>query len=275
MTVSEGNAGGNSRVRKSEPGKVKDSLKNNITSCPSLITGMSHEMRTHMNAIVAFSYLMKDSICSNSDREEFSNQILSSCDQLIGLFDSFLDSAMLDLGNLTSEAKICKLDNMLDDLLVEFRETMSREGHKDLELIIENQTPDVSEVFLDKHRIFRAIQSLLQSALKNTKSGYVKIGYNYKDNYLNFYVIDTGQGYFKSREFLHTEDLNESLVQHNDMFTAINITLAQKLIQMLSGTIWIECNGMSGSAVYFSVPAKRSGTSDININKFSNTVIAI
>jgi K+-sensing histidine kinase KdpD len=275
LTVSEGNAGEDSRVRKSEPGRVKDSSQNNITSCPSLITGMSHEMRTHMNAIVAFSYLMKDSLCSNTDREEFSNQILSSCDQLIELFDSFLDSALVDMGNSKSEAKTCKPDNMLDDLLVEFRETISREGGKDLELITENQAPDVSEVILDKHRIFRAIRSLFQSALKNTKSGYVKIGYNFRDNFLNFYVIDTGQGYFKTREFLHTEDLNESLVQHNDMFTAINITLAQKLIKMLGGSIWIECNGIAGSAVYFSVPARKAGSGDIKINKFSNTVIAI
>ena len=49
-------------------------------------------MRTHMNAIVAFSFLMKDNGCNDSEREEFSNQILSSCEQLIGLFDSFLDS---------------------------------------------------------------------------------------------------------------------------------------------------------------------------------------
>ena len=138
---------------RSDPGMVKDSLRNIVINCPSLITGMSHEMRTHMNAIVAFSYLMKDSCCSNTDREEFSNQILSSCEQLIGLFDSFLDSAMIDMGNSKTDSKICKLSNMLDDLLSEFREILKREGQKDLELIscrpgfrsdrsISRQTPD-------------------------------------------------------------------------------------------------------------------------------------
>ena len=67
------------------------SSNNKMINCPTVLTGMSHEMRTHMNAIVAFSFLMKDDCCNNSDREEFSSQILASCEQLIGLFDSFLD----------------------------------------------------------------------------------------------------------------------------------------------------------------------------------------
>jgi signal transduction histidine kinase len=236
---------------------------------------MSHEMRTKMNAIVAFAYLMKDSCCSNSDREEFSNQILSSCDQLMGLFDSFLDTAMTDLGNSKADSKICKLNNMLDDLLSEFRGIIRREGHKELDLINENNVSDISEVFLDKHRVFRVIRSLFQNAVKNTRSGYIKIGYHFSDDLITFSVLDSGQGYFKCKEFLHTEDLNDSLVRHNDMYTAINLTLAKKIIQVLGGTIWIECNGLTGSAVYFSVPARSVPATDINIHRYTSSVIAI
>jgi len=275
LTVTNNNACENSRISKFDAGIVKDIIGNIVINCPSLITGISHEMRTHMNAIVAFSYLMKDSCCSNSDREEFSNQILSSCEQLIGLFDSFLDSAIIDMGYSKSDSKICRPNKMLDDLLCEFREILRREGQKDLELITENQVSELSEVFLDKHRVFRVIRSLFQNSINNTKSGYIKIGYYFRDDNVTFYVIDSGQGYFKCKEFLHTENLNESLVQHNDMYTAINITLAKKLIRMLGGTIWIECNGLIGSGIYFSVPAKTVATTDININKYINNVIAI
>jgi signal transduction histidine kinase len=275
LTVTDNHGGENSRMIKCDTGIVKDSMKNIVINCPSIITGMSHEMRTYMNAIVAFSYLMKDSCCSNSDREEFSNQILSSCEQLIGLFDGFLDSAIIDMGNSKTDSKICKLNNMLDDLLSEFREIIKREGHKDLELISVIQDSGLSEVFLDKYRVFRVIRSLFQISVKNTKSGYVKVGYHFRDDHLTFYILDSGQGYFKCKEFLQTEDLNESLVQHNDMFTAINLTLAKKLIHMLGGTIWIECNGITGSAISFSVPARAVSTTDIKINKYINTVIAI
>ena len=209
-----------------------------------------------------------------SESEEFSNQILNSCEQLIGLFDSFLDSAIIDTGNSKADSRICKLDNILDDLLSEFREIINKEGHKDLELVTEIQFSDSIEVFIDKNRVFRVIRSLFQNSIKNTKSGYIKIGYYFSDDNITFYVLDSGQGYFKCKEFLHTEDLNESLMQHNDTYSAINITLAKKLIQMLGGTIWIECNGLTGTGIYFSIPAKMVANSNININKYINTMIA-
>jgi len=268
-------AGEKSQMKISDIGNRMTSTKNNITNCPTILKGMSHEMRTHMNAIVAFSFLMKENCCNNFEREEFSKQILSSCEQLIGLFDSFIDSAIIDTGNSKADSKICKLDNMLDDLLSEFREIIRKEGHKDLELVTEIQFSNSAEVFIDKNRVFRVIRSLFHNSIKNTKSGYIKLGYYFRDDKLTFYVLDSGQGYFKCKEFLHTEDMNESLVQHNDTYTAINITLAKKLIQMLGGTIWIECNGLTGAGIYFSIPAKMVASSDVNVNKYVNTMIAI
>jgi len=275
LTANDTSACENSQLNIRDKGKGMNSQKNNMVNCPTILTGMSHEMRTYMNAIVAYSFFMKDNCCNNSEREEFSNQILSSCEQLIGLFDSFLDSAIIDTGNSKANSEICKLDNILDDLLSEFREVIRKDGQKDLELVTEIQFSNLTEVFIDKNRVFRVIRSLFQNSIKNTKSGYIKIGYFFRDDKLTFYVLDSGQGYFKCKEFLNTEDLNESLAQHYDTCTAINITLAKKLIQMLGGTIWIECNGLTGAGIYFSVPARMIASSDVNINKYANTMIAI
>jgi len=240
----------------------------------TVLTGMSHEMRTHMNAIVAFSFLMNKDDCNIKEREEYSNQILNSCEQLIGLFDNFLDSAIIDTGNSKTDIKVCKLNNILDDLLSEFREILKKDGHKDLILVAESHHSETAEIFIDSNRIFRVLRNLFQNALKNTKTGYIKIGYYFRDDKLTFYVLDSGQGYFKCKEFLHTEDLNESLTKHNDTSSAMNLTLAKKLIQLLGGTIWIECNGMTGCGIYFSIPIKVAN-SEVTLNKYINTMIAI
>jgi len=253
---------------------TKPSIEKMI-NCPTVLTGISHEMRTHMNAIVAFSFMMKDNGCNNSERDEFSSQILNACEQLIGLFDSFLDSAIIDTGNSKADSKTCKLDSFLDELLSEFREELHKDGQKDIELITEIQFSDSIEVIIDKNKIYRVIRSLFQNSIKNTKSGYIKIGYFLRDEKVNFYILDSGQGYFKCKEFLQTDDLNESLILHNDTYTAINITLAKKLIQMLGGTIFVECNGLTGTGIYFSIPANLGVSSDININKYIDTMIAI
>lgn len=256
-------------------GNDMNSSNNKMINCPTVLTGISHEMRTNMNAIVAFSFLMKEDNYNNSEREEFSTQILKACEQLIGLFDSFLDSAIIDTGNSKADSKIYKLDSFLDDLLSEFREELHKEGHKDLELVTETKFSNATEVIIDKNKIYRVIRCLFQNSVKNTNSGYIKIGYFLRDDKVEFYVLDSGQGYFKCKEFLLAEDLNEALILHNDTYTAINISLAHKLIQMLGGTIRIECNGLTGTGVYFSIPVKVIVSSGFNINKYLNSMIAI
>jgi K+-sensing histidine kinase KdpD len=253
-----------------------DAITNmSMINCPTILTGMSHEVRTHMNAIVAFSYLLNRNSSNESEREEFSNQILASCEQLIGLLDNFLDSAIIESAGQKSDLRKCKLNSVLEELLSEFRDMIKREGQSDIVLVSENNYNDSNEVFIDSDKVFRVIRILFQNSLKNTKSGYIKIGYEFRDDKVTFYVLDSGQGYFKCKEFLHTEDLNESLSRYNDTVSAINLTLAKKIISILGGSVWIECNGLTGAGIYFSIPAKETGSSDININKYVNSMIAI
>jgi K+-sensing histidine kinase KdpD len=268
-------AGGENIAYENSNCKVDSTTNASMIKCPTILTGMSHEVRTHMNAIVAFSYLMNKNCSNELEREEFSNQILASCEQLIGLLDNFLDSAIIESGSQKADLRICKLNNIIDELLSEFRETLKRDDQQDVVLVTENSFPDSNEISIDSDRVFRVIRILFQNALKNTKSGYIKIGYYFRDNKVTFYVLDSGQGYFKCKEFLHTEDLNESLAKYNDTVSAINITLAKKLIQILGGSVWIECNGLTGAGIYFSIPIKATETSDININKYVNSMIAI
>jgi K+-sensing histidine kinase KdpD len=249
-----------------------NSTKNNMINCPTVLTGMSHEMRTHMNAIVAFSFLMKDSSCKHEEREDFSTRILTACEQLIGLFDNFFDSAIIDSGSSKADSKIYRLDNFLEELLPELQEEMQKEGNRDIQLVTEVQYSTPVEVSIDKNKVYRIIRSLFWNALKNTRSGYIKIGYILSDDKVNFYVLDSGHGYFKCKEFLQTEDLNESLGMHNDTYTAINLTLAKKLIGMLDGTISAECNGLTGTGIYFSIPVRHVSSSGIPIHKYVTNI---
>lgn len=255
-----------------------EEIKNNILNminCPTLLTGMSHEMRTHMNSIVAFSFLMNNGGFNENEKKEFSNHILSSCEQLMHLFDNFLDSAIIDTGNSKADLKKCKISNMLNELLAEFRVVLQREDNKELVLVLENQFSDQTEILIDEYRLIRVIRSLFQNALLNTTSGYIKIGYYFRDSNLIFYVLDSGQGYLKCKEFLQTENLNESLSRHNDTCSAINLTLARKLVVLMGGTVWIESNGLSGTGMYLSIPVKEEGKSKTLLNKYLNSKMAI
>jgi K+-sensing histidine kinase KdpD len=242
---------------------------------PSLIAGMSHEMRTHMNAIVAFSFLMKESGCNEDERTEYSNHIINSCEQLLLLFDNFLDSAIIDSGNSKAETKRCKLDNLIDDLLSEFRVIIRKTEHHNLELILENQYSNSTEVFIDINRVNRVIRNLFLNALENTSSGYIKIGYYFRDNNVTFYVLDSGQGYFKCKEFLQMQNLNEYLTRQNDTYSTVSLILARKLVNIMGGTMWIESNGQTGCGLFFSVPVKIVENSENVLSGYLKSRVAI
>jgi K+-sensing histidine kinase KdpD len=212
-----------------------------------------------MNSIVAFSFLIRNNGLNSNEKEEYVDHIFNSCDQLMSLFDNFLDSAIIDTGNSKAEFRKCKISTILDDLLSEFRVILKRENHQDLVLILENQFSDKDEISIDSGKVVRVIRSLFQNAVFNTESGYIKIGYYFRDSNVIFYVLDSGKGYNKCKEFLLTDNLNESLGKHNDTCSAINLSLAKKLINLMGGTVWIEANGPSGTGLYFSIPMEQAG----------------
>jgi len=247
----------------------------NMINCPTVLSGMSHEMRTQMNSIVAFSFLMNNESCNDDDRKQFSNHIMSSCEKLMVLFDNFLDSAIIDTGNSKAEPISCNLGNLMNNLLSEFRVIMKREDLNDLVLIQENQGSRNSDVYIDPNSISRVLRNLFQIAVSNTASGYIKVGYYFRDGNATFYTLDSGNGFEKCRDFLDSDNLNEALGRHDDTYSAINLILSRKLIVLMGGKIWIEKNGIAGTALYFSVPAREAETTNLSIHKYSNTRIAI
>jgi len=266
---------GESGSKSRDTGQSRELFSQNMIGCPSILTGLSREMRTQMNAIVAFSFLLNKKEYNEEEREEFSNQIYSSCKQIISLFDNFLDSAIIDTGNSRTESGICNPNEEFNNLFSEFRETLKKEKYKDVILVSDNQTFQNSEYLIDTNRVIRVIRNLFQNALNNTKSGYIKVGYFIKNDKLTFFIVDSGQGYIKCKEFLQSQDMTQSLSKFNDTFTAVSMALIRNLIQVMEGSIWIESNGLTGSGIYCSVPVSSAVNTEDALNKFSNTMSAI
>jgi K+-sensing histidine kinase KdpD len=257
---------------KKDPERRTEYFNQNISCCPLILTGLSREMRTQMNSIVAFSFLLNKKEHCDEDRAEFSNNIFNSCQQIIEMFDNFLDAALIDTGNSNTESGICNPDITFKELFSEFRGILKQRTNREVILVFECQLSGKSEYLLDTNRVTRVIRNLFQNALNNTKSGYIKVGYYFRDNKLTFFVIDTGQGYSKCKEFIHSQDMNQSLTRFNDTSAAVNIVLSRKLVQIMEGSIWIERNGLEGTGIYFSVPATVLMNIEDPVKKFSNTM---
>jgi signal transduction histidine kinase len=237
-------------------GPIQTTDNTNVLNCHNILTGMSHEMRTHMNAIVAFSFLMNSDMENKEERDEFSNHVIHSCEQLISLFDNFLDSAIIDTGNQVNDVRRYNLNELLHELVSEFRTLIPRYNHKSIELIVDDKGINSGEVFIDIHKVSRVIRNLFLNALENTNNGYIRIGYNLDSEKVVFYILDSGHGFQRSTNLLNGCNENDFQSACNYTQTAVSFILAKKLISLMHGEIWIEHNGVTGTGVFFSIPVK-------------------
>lgn len=221
---------------------------------PSILTGLSHEVRTYMNSIVAFTFLSNNDSCTEDERKEYNEHIMNSCDQLITLFDNFLDSALIDSDIPRSTITKCELRTLLKDIIDDLNNSISRFEKKNKVTLMLDEGSGYDSMFIDKEKINRVLRNLFFNALENTESGYIKMGYKKHKNRVEFYVIDSGNGYTKNRELLNCNNLSKYLNKHHKAFTTVSFVLSKKLIESMSGELWIRPNGAEGTAMYFSVP---------------------
>lgn len=248
-------------------------FSNTIAFHTSVLNGMSHEMRTQMSSIISLAFLLKDKSLIEPEKDEFINQIYITCEQLIALFENYLESAIIDTGISENDEMSCNQNNMLDSLFSELREALRKGGKENIEFVTETQFSESRYILIDKTRIYRILRCLFQNSIQNTDSGYIKIGYFSSEDEVTFYVLDSGQGYLKTREFFNTDDLTDSLSKYHDLSSAVNITLSKKLIQYLRGSYSIKCNGINGTGVYFSIPVMVHPKTGITSKKYINSMI--
>lgn len=233
------------------PGETK--RQQGIMGCPTILTGLSHEVRTYMNSIVAFSYLLNNDECSENEKKEFNEHIITSAEQLITLFDNFLDSALLETTNPGNTLHKQDIGNLLNRVMADLNRVLARAGKENIRLILDPQGI-INEIYVDEEKVHRVFINLFHNALENTSSGYIRMGCSRTDHRVIFYVIDSGDGFALSKDLLTASKINGYILKNINTFNIVGLSLARKLVENMGGRIWIEPNGPGGSAIYFSIP---------------------
>ena len=242
---------------------------------PNILAGVSHEVRTQMNSIVAFSYLINNERFSDTERREFSEQIITSCEQLIGLFENFFDTAALESGSVRENLRETDITRVFESLTSDFRVYMRKKGRDNVVLIQEDNLPDRLMLKIDTARTSRIVSNLFRNALDNTFSGFIRVGCTFSDETITFYVKDSGQDYPRSSALLLSDNPEIQHSDSQDTYSAMNLILARNLILAMDGKIRVEANEAEGTSVFVSLPAKESPGLKILTGTSSENRIAI
>ena len=107
----------------------------------------------------------------------------------------------------------------------------------------------------DWNRIIQIISNLLSNAAKFTPKGEIHFGYREKEDFVEFYIKDSGIGIPAER----VATIFQRFVKINDFVqgTVLGLTLCRMLVEKMGGRIWLRSQEGKGSRFYFTLPLIR------------------
>ena len=230
-----------------EAARIKAEESDRLKS--AFLANMSHEIRTPLNAIVGFSKLVIDAECTN-EKEQYAEIIERNSEILLNLFNDILDLSSLEADSLSFNIRPIKLI----DICLQLEQQFCYKVKNGTKLILDDVDTELY-VSGDWNRIIQIISNLLSNAAKFTPKGEIHFGYREKEDFVEFYVKDSGIGIPAER----VATIFQRFGKINDFVqgTGLGLTLCRMLVEKMGGRIWLCSQEGKGSRFYFTLPLIR------------------
>jgi PAS domain S-box-containing protein len=214
------------------------------------MANMTHEIRTPLNSIVGFSDVLP-MLSTKEEKQEIIRVIMNNCDMLMRLINDILAISSLDTRGIHLEPKKVDFAKSFDDICESLRERVQVPG-----VIFIKENPYTEFVtYIDNGRILQVITNFVTNAVKYTRQGHIKVGYNYNDGTLYVYCEDTGTGIPKE----HQSKIFERFVKLNDYIqgTGLGLSICKAIADSCQGQIGVDSEGDGhGSTFWLRIPCE-------------------
>jgi PAS domain S-box-containing protein len=234
----------------------------------AFLANMSHEVRTPMNAIIGFSNLFADTGISYEKKKDFANRILENCYSLLNLIENILDVAKLEAGKLKIYEKKCYLNQLLINIYSTFLKERKVDDKNRIRLRLQKTIDDKNfSISTDDIRLQQVLSNLLDNAFKFTEQGSIEFGYTVQDDFLKFFVKDTGMGLLQDQKEFVFDNFRKVEETKTKLYSGAGLGLAicKKLLKLMEGKIWVESEFGKGSTFYFTIPLKVSKKPEVDL----------
>ena len=251
----------------------EDAIKNYIkeledlnTHKESVLSILSHDLRSPLSAIIATTKYMKENFERMKPEliQEMLNLLHKSATDELEMLDYLVDWARIKYASESFSPTKIKLTEYVDKVFDNLNETASI-NTIDLNHEIETEVT----VFADKKMLISILQNIVSNAIKySEKGGSIIVSATTTDNKIIVGVQDNGIGMSKQTiEKLFTPQMKKlSENREENKGAGIGLLLVKGFLEKNGGEIWVESTEGEGSTFYFSLltekPSHKIGSSD-------------
>jgi len=214
-----------------------------------------HDLRGPLTAIMSGLKILDES-AHEKDKTPIVQQALSvaqhSCDQILGLVNSLLDIAKLEVGQLPLSQQEISFQTLCSDLVNSYSPAANESGIL-LNSHVENDVPIFHG---DEEKIRRVLSNLVDNALRfSPPGGKVLILAEFVENNILLTISDTGPGIpSEYREKIFDRFVQVPEISGRGAGTGLGLSFSKLAIEAHGGKIWVEDNPEGGSLFHIRLP---------------------
>jgi signal transduction histidine kinase len=243
-----------------EAQRTIDELRSRDELKTQFLSNISHDLRTPLAAIITHAEILRDGMLGelNAKQRDSVTGILSGGNQLLDMIDEILTYVRSAGDRIDLVRTHFSLPDLADQVRV-LNQPLAARKHLTIERL---NGDDLPSVYADRDKIKHVLGNLIGNAIKFTSDGgrvwiaFTRVG---KDGEMvRVEVGDTGRGIAANnhelifREFAQV-DASPSRPHHG---TGLGLAIARKLVELHSGSIWVESELGKGSRFFFTLPFK-------------------
>ena len=210
------------------------------------LANMSHEIRTPLNAIVGFSRIISE-VDDAENKAEICRIIEDNNEQLLHLINDLLDLSKIEANMVNYNIQPISMNELCQEIYRSF-ELRFQEGI----LFVNEAIGEDHFALADKSRVIQVFSNLIENALKFTKHGSIRIGYEVKGNLIEAYTTDTGIGIAEDK----IGSIFDRFVKANEHVqgTGLGLSICKTLVEKMGGSIHAESKAGKGTTFRFTLP---------------------
>ena len=172
---------------------------------------------------------------------------------MLNIINDIINISKIESGQMPISITDTDINEQIEYVHSFFKVEVEQKG---IQLIVKNSSTNNLIIKTDKEKVSAVLVNLVKNAIKFTYNGSIEFGYKLKNNFIEFFVKDTGVGISSELINLIFERFrqgSESLTRNYEG-SGLGLSISKAYVEMLGGKIWVESEFGVGSVFYFTIP---------------------